>query len=94
MLKASPGAAIFGRDMLFDIPFVADWYKIGEFRQAQTDRNTARENRRRYDYNYAVGNQVLIRKDGILRKSESRYQGPWTITQAHVNGTIRVQRGS
>jgi hypothetical protein len=24
VLKASPGAAIFGQDMLFDIPFVAD----------------------------------------------------------------------
>ena len=23
VLKASPGAAIFGRDMLFDIPFIA-----------------------------------------------------------------------
>ena len=33
VLKTSPGAAIFGRDMLFDIPFVADWYKIGEFRK-------------------------------------------------------------
>jgi hypothetical protein len=30
VLKASPGAAIFRRDMLFDIPFVADWHKIGE----------------------------------------------------------------
>ena len=28
VLKASPGAAIFGRDMMFDIPFVADWKKI------------------------------------------------------------------
>ncbi len=28
VLKASPGAAIFGQDMLFDIPFVADWQKI------------------------------------------------------------------
>ncbi len=28
VLKASPGAAIFGQDMLFDIPFVADWHKI------------------------------------------------------------------
>jgi hypothetical protein len=25
VLKASPGAAIFGRDMLFGIPFMADW---------------------------------------------------------------------
>ena len=30
VLKASPGAAIFRRDMLFDIPFIADWYKIGD----------------------------------------------------------------
>ena len=29
VLKASPGVAIFGRDMLFDIPFIADWNKIG-----------------------------------------------------------------
>ena len=40
VLKASPGAAIFGRDMLFDIPFIADWKKIGEHRQLLTDRNT------------------------------------------------------
>jgi len=28
VLKASPGAAIFGHDMLFDIPFIADWNKL------------------------------------------------------------------
>jgi hypothetical protein len=33
VLKASPGAAVFGRDMLFNIPFVADWHKTGEQRQ-------------------------------------------------------------
>jgi hypothetical protein len=33
VLKASPGAAIFGQDMLFDIPFIADWQKNGEHRQ-------------------------------------------------------------
>jgi hypothetical protein len=32
ILKASPGAAIFGQDMLFNIPFMADWHKIGECR--------------------------------------------------------------
>jgi hypothetical protein len=32
VLIASPGAAIFGQDMLFDIPFIADWQKIGEHR--------------------------------------------------------------
>jgi hypothetical protein len=38
VLKASPGAAVFGQDMLFDILFVADWRKIGEQRQSLTDR--------------------------------------------------------
>ena len=33
VLKASPGAAIFGCKMLFDIPFIANWKKIGDYRQ-------------------------------------------------------------
>jgi hypothetical protein len=55
VLKASPGAAIFGRDMLFDVPFLADWNKVGDYRQRQTDRNTERENK-------AVGDKVLFVK--------------------------------
>ena len=31
VLKPSPGAAIFGRDMMFNIPMIADWTKIGKF---------------------------------------------------------------
>jgi hypothetical protein len=55
VLKASPGAAIFGRDMLFDILFIADWITIGEHRQRLTDLNIARENKSRIDYDYKVG---------------------------------------
>ena len=95
VLKASPGAAIFGRDMLFDIPYLADWHKIGEYRQKLTDQNTLRENKTRVDYDYKVNEKVLIAKDGILRKSESKYgKDPWTITTVHTNGTIRVQHGT
>jgi hypothetical protein len=46
VLKASPGAAIFGRDMLFDMPFTADWNKIGHYRQRQTEFSTERENKK------------------------------------------------
>jgi hypothetical protein len=95
VLKASPGAAIFGRDMLFNILFIADWKKIGEHRQLLTDRNTACENKRRIDYDYQVGQKVLIRNDGILHKAEFRYlREPWLITSVHTNGTIRVQCGN
>jgi hypothetical protein len=32
VLKASPGAAIIGRNMHFDIPFIANWSNIGDYR--------------------------------------------------------------
>ena len=81
--------------MLFDIPCLADWKKSGDHRQRQTDLNTERENRSRHDWDYKVGDKVLLRKDGILRKSESWYEcDPWTITTVHTNGTIRVQCGT
>ncbi len=92
VLKASPGAAIFGRDMLFDVPFIADWKQIGENRQRKTDHNTDNESKKRVDYDYKVGNKILIRKDGILCKAESIWKKePWTITTVHRNGTIRIQ---
>jgi hypothetical protein len=85
VLKASPGAAIFGQDMLFDILFIADWQKIGEHRQQLTDLNTAHENKGRIDYDYKVGQKVLLRKEGILRNAESRYQRePWLISSVHT----------
>ncbi len=92
MLKASPGAAIFGQDMLFDIPFLADWNKIGEYRQHQTDCNTEQENKAWIDWDNKVGGKVLICKDGKLCKGETKYQkDAWTITEVHKNGTIMIQ---
>jgi hypothetical protein len=91
-IKGSPGAAIFGRDMLFDVPFIADWKQIGENRQHGTDHNNDNKNKKRVDYDYKVGDKILIHKVGILRKAESRWvKEPWTITTVHTNGTIRIQ---
>jgi hypothetical protein len=95
VLKASPGAAIVGCNMLFDIPFVADWHKIGEQRQTLTDRGNQRENAKRIDYNYKVGVKVLLINEGILHRAKSAYgKESWTITTVHTNGTIRIQCGT
>jgi hypothetical protein len=93
VLKASPGAAIFGGDMLFNIPFVADWQKTGERRQSLTNCGNQRENAKCIDYDYKVGDNVLVINKGILRKAESAYgKEPWTITTVHMNENIRIQR--
>ncbi len=95
VLKVSPGAAIFGQDMLFDIPFVADWRKIGEWRQSLTDHGNQQENAKQIDYDYKVGDKALLINEGILRKAKSAYgMEPWTITTVHTNGTIKIQRGT
>jgi hypothetical protein len=59
--------------MLFDIPFVADWHKIGEQRQSLTNNGNQRENTERIDYDYKVGDKLLVINKGILRKAESAH---------------------
>ncbi len=74
--------------MLFDVPILADWKKIGKYRQRQTEKN----NNASIDWDYQPVNNLLLLKDGILQKSESGYESdPCTITSVHMNGTIRVQ---
>ncbi len=81
--------------MLFDILFVADWRKIGEQRQSMTDRGNQQENAKRIDYDYKVGDKVLVINKCNLCKAESAYgKEPWTITTVHTNGTIRIQCGT
>jgi hypothetical protein len=52
VIKASPGVVIFGCNMLFDIPFIADWNKIGVCRQRQTNLSTACKNSKQVNYDY------------------------------------------
>ena len=92
--KSSPGAAFFGCDMLFDIPYLVKWNKIGEYRQAQTNLNTLSKNACRVDFDYAVGVYAMVCEDGILCKAASKYTGPFCITTVHTNGTIRIKKGA
>ncbi len=53
------------------------------------------KNNWRIDYDYKVGDKVLVENKGILRKAESKYgKEPWTITTIHTNGIIRIQCGT
>jgi hypothetical protein len=81
--------------MLFNIPFIANWKKIGELKQKLTDLNTAHENKGRIDYDYKVGQKILERNNGIPRKAQSIWQkDPWTITAVYAHGTIIIQHGN
>jgi hypothetical protein len=92
-LRATPGQLVFGRDMHLPTKFVADWAAIAMQKQKEIERNNARENKKRVEWDYRSGQQVLLERPGLIGKLESPRSGPYTITQVHVNGTVTIQRG-
>ena len=88
----SPGALAFGRDMLLDVPFIADWEAVRENRKLLVNENLRRTNQKRRRFDYQPGQQVLVRRPGILRKLNKRFDGPFDIAKVHVNGNVTINR--
>lgn len=89
-LKISPGALVFHRDMLLDIPIIADLQLLQQNRQALIDERLLRDNRRRISHDYQPGNQVLLltyKPD----KLQPRATGPYPIETVHTNGTVTIR---
>ena len=87
----SPGALAFGRDMLLDVPFIADWEAVRDKRKLLVDENLRRANKKRHRFDYQPGQQVLVRRPGILRKLGKRFDGPFQIARVHVNGNVTIK---
>jgi hypothetical protein len=94
-LGLSPGAIVFARDMLLDIPFVTDLIQLRDKRQALIDHNLRRENNPRRNFDYIVGNYVFeIIKMGLSdSKLGLKTRGPYRIEQVHTNGTLTIRCG-
>jgi len=93
-LGATPAQLIFGRDMLLPIQFKADWALIHERRQQEALRNNRRENDKRIQHEYRVGDQVCKIRPGILPKLASKRDGPYTVHAVYNNGTISIRKGA
>ena len=89
-MQTSPGALVFQRDMLFDIPVIADLEAVRNKRQLQIDNNLIRSNRRRIQYNYQSGKQVMVITEDPT-KLEQRTHGPYLINRVFTNGTVELQ---
>ena len=87
----TPGEMVFHRDMFFDVPIIVDLLAIRDRRQTMIDSNLIRQNEKRREYHYAVGQQVLM-KTVNPSKLEPRAHGPYPILQVYTNGTVDVLR--
>ena len=93
-LGASPAQLIYGRDMILPLQYVSEWDLIVKNKQNLIDKSNVRENKSRIDWDYNVGDLVLVTSTDIERKLDCPTQGPFAITQVHTNGTVRIQRGA
>lgn len=90
-LGVSPGALVYNRDMLLDIPVITDLVALKGKRQDVIRKNLARANKHRVKHHdYTIGEQVLklVYKPDKL---EPRAIGPYRITRVHANGSITIQ---
>jgi len=95
VLKASPGAAIWTRHALRHS--VHSWletnWRIG-YRQSQTDCINTHENNKQVDYDYKVGDKILIRKDNTPQSRVHLKKRTMDLTTVHTHGTISIQYGT
>jgi hypothetical protein len=93
-LQATPCQLVFGRDMIHNIAFRANWDQIQKRKQDIINKPNQKENKSRIPYEYNAGDQVLLETPGILRKSSTPCTGPYPVTNVYKNGTIRIQKGN
>ena len=89
-MKTSPGAMLFNRDMMTNIPLISNLLAIGNRRQQLVDENVRRVNARRIQHNYAIGDRVKF-VNYNPNKLDSRTHGPYRIVRVFTNGTVRIQ---
>ena len=64
----TPGQAVFGRDMLFNLESVVDWQVATAAEQRQLDIDNVRGNTKRVTHDYDTGDFVYVEMTGIYRK--------------------------
>ena len=83
---------VFGQDAILNINNVADWEHIWQRKQLRINHNNMRENMRRNNHQYKVGDKILVKRKKNS-KHELQFMGSFPITQINDNGAVRFQKG-
>ena len=86
---------IFGRDMIIHQRELVNWVDIHDRKRTQQIKDNKRENQGRSNYEYNVGESVMIvtrtdERGGKLIDYE--HEGPYNITKTYENGTVKIDR--
>jgi hypothetical protein len=88
-LGSTPSALAFAQDMFLNVPLIADWQAIARTCEHHVNENSQRANRKRPQYEYAPGHQVLMKVHDPT-KLGVRTECPYTIEHINVNGKLTI----
>ena len=89
--KFYPGSIFFNRHIFLNIPLEEDLLALQNMQQRKIQINLIKQNKKRWNYDYKVGQRVLIRNKG-QSKMEAPIEGPFPIVQVYTNGTVALKR--
>jgi hypothetical protein len=96
----SPAQLAFGYDLIFRQKVLIDWERIKALCIKLAQENNAKENKKRLEHEYKVGDKVLLVFEPYKQRnrgkiSPSTYaRGPLVITEVIANGTVKIQCGA
>ena len=88
-----PGQLVFGWYMILPINPVVNWRYIRHQKQAQIEKYVIHENSTRIDYDYNIGDKVMVRRKQAY-KYKTPFQGPYEIIQMCTNRAVTIQTGA
>ena len=89
-LQATPSQLALGRDHILNIKFQANWKNICNQKQKIIDKNNQNENKNRKEYQYVVGQKVLIKTEQSRKYGKNPYEGPFEIVALHSIGSAKL----
>ena len=91
-IGATPSQLVFGRDSILNKPFTPDWDKIREKKQKLINKNNKKENEKRIEYEYKVGDKIMLKTESKTKYGEDQYEGPYVILRINDNGTVKFRK--
>ena len=81
---------VFQRDMIMNVPLIANLHSIQRRRQQLIDKNLPRTNARHIQLNYSIGDRVMV-VEYDPTKLDAKKRGTFAIVKVFTNGTVRLQ---
>ena len=91
-IQATPGQAVFGRDMIFNLTSVTYGQVITAAKQRKVDIDNVQENSKQVTHDYTIDDLVYVEMTGIYQKLGYSKQVPHRNTEVFTNGTVQVQQ--